>query len=76
MQWYLMVLHSAQWVKGRGGTAAGGRAPAAWNVSAGLYVAPGQSVNDNPVKTARVTRHEANAWAQEGAGLAETGNLI
>lgn len=71
-----MVLHTAEWVKERGGTAAGGGVPAAWNVSAGLYVAPEQSVNDNPVKTVRVTRHEANAWAQEGAGLAGTGNLI
>lgn len=66
-----MVRHTAEWVKGRGGTAAKGRVPAAWNVSAGLYVAPGQSVDDNPVKTVWVTRlHEANAWPQEGAGLA------
>lgn len=61
-----MVLHTAEWVKGGGGTAVGGRVHAAWNVSAGLYVAP-----DNPVKTVWVTCcQESNPWSKEGAELA------
>lgn len=50
-----MVPHTAEWVKGGGETVAGGRVPATWNVSTGLYVAPGQGVDDNPVKTVWVT---------------------
>lgn len=39
-----------EWVNEGGGTAAGGRVPVAWNVSAGLYGSAGQGVADNPVK--------------------------
>lgn len=46
-----MILQTTEWVKGGEETAAGGRALAAWNVSTGLYVAPGKGVDDNPVMT-------------------------
>lgn len=47
--------HPAEWVGGRGGTVAGGGAPAAVNVSADLYVAPGPCVERNPLNTVWVT---------------------
>lgn len=66
-----MSLHTAEWVGGRGETVAGGRAPAAVNVSVDLYVAPRPCVENNPLNTVWLTLNPCLQHSlQTGAGLA------